>query len=65
MALGTAAVLVDGVAMRSSHPALLVRLPRPLLALPGNPLAAVAALLSFLPPLADALTAVEVLPLPW
>lgn len=58
-ALDGAEVLLDGVAMRPGHPALLVRLPdgRPLLALPGNPLAAVAVLLSFVPPLIDALTA--------
>ncbi|GAA2752377.1 molybdopterin molybdotransferase MoeA [Amnibacterium kyonggiense] len=57
-ALGDAEVLADGVAMRPGHPALLARLPdgRPLLGLPGNPLAAVAVLLSFLPPLLDALT---------
>lgn len=57
-AIGDAEPLVDGVAMRPGHPALLARLPggRPLLALPGNPLAAVAVLLSFLPPLVDALT---------
>jgi molybdopterin molybdotransferase len=57
-AIGDAELLFDGVAMRPGHPALLARLPdgRPLLALPGNPLAAVAVLLSFLPPLVDALT---------
>ena len=57
-ALGDASPVLDGVAMRPGHPALLVRLPdgRPLLGLPGNPLAAVAVLLSFLPPLLDALT---------
>jgi len=57
-ALGDAHVVFDGVAMRPGHPALLSLLAdgRPLLALPGNPLAAVAVLLSFLPPLLDALT---------
>jgi molybdopterin molybdotransferase len=53
-----AETVFDGVAMRPGHPALLARLTdgRPLLALPGNPLAAVAVLLSFLPPLIDAVT---------
>jgi molybdopterin molybdotransferase len=57
-AIDDAEPVFDGVAMRPGHPALLARLPdgRPLLALPGNPLAAVAVLLSFLPPLVDALT---------
>lgn len=57
-AIGGAESVFDGVAMRPGHPALLARLAdgRPLLALPGNPLAAVAVLLSFLPPLVDALT---------
>jgi molybdopterin molybdotransferase len=57
-ALGDAETVFDGVAMRPGHPALLARLPdgRPLLGLPGNPLAAVAVLLSFLPPLIDAST---------
>ncbi|MGN6445604.1 molybdopterin molybdotransferase MoeA [Amnibacterium sp.] len=57
-AIGGAETVFDGVAMRPGHPALLARLPdgRPLLALPGNPLAAVAVLLSFLPPVIDALT---------
>ena len=58
-ALADAATVFDGVAMRPGHPALLARLPdgRPLLGLPGNPLAAVAVLLSFLPPLLDGLAA--------
>lgn len=58
--------LFEGVAMRPGHPALLARLPdgRPLLALPGNPLAAVVALLSFLPPLVAGLTGAPVPPLP-
>jgi molybdopterin molybdotransferase len=57
-AIDDAEPVFDGVAMRPGHPALLARLPdgRPLLALPGNPLAAVAVLLSLLPPLVDALT---------
>jgi molybdopterin molybdotransferase len=57
-AIGGATVVLDGVAMRPGHPALLARLHdgRPLLGLPGNPLAAVAVLLSFLPPLVAALT---------
>jgi len=57
-ALGDAEPLFDGVAMRPGHPALLVRLPdgRALLGLPGNPLAAVSVLVSFLPPLVDAST---------
>jgi molybdopterin molybdotransferase len=57
-ALADAEIVFDGVAMRPGHPALLARLPdgRPLLGLPGNPLAAVAVLLSFLPPLIDAAT---------
>lgn len=56
--LGDAEPRFDGVAMRPGHPALLVRLAdgRPLLGLPGNPLAAVAVLLSFLPPIVAALT---------
>jgi molybdopterin molybdotransferase len=60
-ALRGAETVFDGVAMRPGHPALLARLPdgRPLLGLPGNPLAAVAVLLSFLPPLVDGLTAAE------
>lgn len=58
-AIDGSTLVFDGVAVRPGHPALCARLPdgRPLLALPGNPLAAVAVLLSFLPPLVDALTA--------
>lgn len=65
-AIGDAEIVFDGVAMRPGHPALLARLAdgRPLLALPGNPLAAVAVLLSFLPPLVDALTGASTPPLP-
>jgi molybdopterin molybdotransferase len=60
-ALGDAATVFDGVAMRPGHPALLARLPdgRPLLGLPGNPLAAVAVLLSFLPRIVDALAGAQ------
>jgi molybdopterin molybdotransferase len=59
-AIEDATTVFDGVAMRPGHPTLLARLPdgRPLLGLPGNPLAAVTALLSFLPPLLEGLTAV-------
>ncbi len=61
-----AETVFEGVAMRPGHPALLVRLDdgRPLLALPGNPLAAVVVLLSFLPPLLAALTGAAVASLP-
>ena len=61
-----AETVFEGVAMRPGHPALLTRLDdgRPLLALPGNPLAAVVVLLSFLPPLLAALTGAAVPPLP-
>ncbi|MGN6741804.1 MAG: molybdopterin molybdotransferase MoeA [Amnibacterium sp.] len=54
-----------GVAMRPGHPAMLARLAdgRPLIALPGNPLAAVVALLSFLPPLLAGLAGAAVPPL--
>jgi molybdopterin molybdotransferase len=59
-AIEDAAVVFDGVAMRPGHPTLLAVLHdgRPVLGLPGNPLAAVTALLSFLPPLLEGLTAV-------
>lgn len=48
--------VVDGVAMRPGHPTLVSALPggRLLIALPGNPLAAVLSALSFLPPALDA-----------
>ncbi|WP_336922830.1 molybdopterin molybdotransferase MoeA [Aquipuribacter sp. SD81] len=48
-----ARLVVDGVAVRPGHPMLLAVLPdgRPLVGLPGNPLAAVAALLVLLGPL--------------
>ncbi len=61
-----ATVVFEGVAMRPGSPTLLLRLGdgRPLLALPGNPLAAVVALVSFLPPLLAGLTAAPLPPLP-
>jgi molybdopterin molybdotransferase len=48
-----ARLLVDGVAIRPGHPMLLARLPsgRPLVGLPGNPLAAVSAMLTLAAPL--------------
>lgn len=48
--------VVDGVAMRPGHPTLVASLPRgrTLIALPGNPLAATLAAMSFLPPALDA-----------
>lgn len=48
-----ARLVVDGVAVRPGHPQVLAELPdgRPLVGLPGNPLAAVAALLVLLRPL--------------
>ncbi|MBF4462887.1 MULTISPECIES: molybdopterin molybdotransferase MoeA [unclassified Rathayibacter] len=51
-----ATLLVDGVSMRPGHPTLIATLPDgPLvIALPGNPLAAFLAALSFLPPALDA-----------
>lgn len=47
-----ARLVVDGVAVRPGHPQLLAKLPdgRPLVGLPGNPLAAVSALLTLLSP---------------
>jgi molybdopterin molybdotransferase len=57
-ALG-ARFIFDGVAMRPGHPVMLAELTdgRPLLCLPGNPLAALVCLISFAGPLADALLA--------
>jgi molybdopterin molybdotransferase len=54
-----ARLLVDGVAVRPGHPMLLAALAdgRPLVGLPGNPLAAVSALLTLLHPVVDALHA--------
>ncbi|KQX07227.1 MULTISPECIES: molybdopterin molybdotransferase MoeA [unclassified Leifsonia] len=51
-------IVVDGVRMRPGHPVLLARLAdgRPLLALPGNPLAALVCLLSFAPAIAAGMT---------
>ncbi|NRG41621.1 molybdopterin molybdenumtransferase MoeA [Rathayibacter sp. VKM Ac-2804] len=56
LGLAGATVLVDGVAMRPGHPTLIAVLPdgAVVLALPGNPLAAFLAALSFLPPALDA-----------
>ncbi|MFC5381086.1 molybdopterin molybdotransferase MoeA [Aquipuribacter nitratireducens] len=53
-----ASLVVDGVAVRPGHPQLLAVLPdgRPLVGLPGNPLAAVAALLLLLGPVLDGMT---------
>jgi molybdopterin molybdotransferase len=53
-----AQVLVDGVRVRPGHPQLLAVLPdgRPLVGLPGNPFAAVAACLTLLQPLLTGLT---------
>jgi molybdopterin molybdotransferase len=52
-----ARLLVDGVAVRPGHPMLLALLTdgRPLVGLPGNPLAAVSALLTLLHPVVDTL----------
>ncbi|MFS4507393.1 molybdopterin molybdotransferase MoeA [Clavibacter sp. Sh2141] len=52
-----ARLVVDAVRMRPGHPVMLAELPdgRAVLCLPGNPLAAVACLLSLAPPLADGL----------
>lgn len=53
-----AELVVDGVAVRPGHPQVLASLPdgRPLVGLPGNPLAAVAALLGLLGPLLGGMT---------
>ncbi len=53
-----ARLVVDGVAVRPGHPQVLAELPdgRPLVGLPGNPLAAVAALLVLLHPLLEGMT---------
>jgi molybdopterin molybdotransferase len=52
-----ATLVVDGVAVRPGHPQLLAVLPdgRPLVGLPGNPLAAVSGLVTLLEPVAEAL----------
>ncbi|MFT2751842.1 molybdopterin molybdotransferase MoeA [Clavibacter sp. Sh2088] len=64
-ALG-ARLVVDAVRMRPGHPVMLAELPdgRAVLCLPGNPLAAIACLLSFAPPLADGLAGRAVPALP-
>ncbi|QIS38895.1 molybdopterin-binding protein [Clavibacter capsici] len=61
-----ARLLVDAVRMRPGHPVMLAELPdgRAVLCLPGNPLAAIACLLSFAPPLADGLAGRAVPALP-
>lgn len=53
-----AELVVDGVDVRPGHPQVLAVLPdgRPLVGLPGNPLAAVAALLTLLGPLLDGMS---------
>ncbi|WP_068213185.1 molybdopterin-binding protein, partial [Rathayibacter tanaceti] len=60
-----ATTLVDGVDMRPGHPTILAVLPGGALvvALPGNPLAALLAALSFLPPAFDAAADATVRPL--
>ncbi|RII85806.1 molybdopterin molybdenumtransferase MoeA, partial [Clavibacter californiensis] len=52
-----ARLVVDAVRMRPGHPVMLAELPdgRAVLCLPGNPLAAIACLLSFAPAIADGL----------
>ncbi|MET4060787.1 molybdopterin molybdotransferase [Arthrobacter sp. UYP6] len=52
-----AELLIDGIAMRPGHPTMLARLPdgRLLVALPGNPLAAMMAVFTVLQPLLDGL----------
>ena len=52
-----AELLIDGIAMRPGHPTLLARLPdgRFVVALPGNPLAAMMAVFTVLEPLLDGL----------
>lgn len=56
-----AELLVDGVAVRPGHPQVLAVLPggRPIVGLPGNPLAAVAALLGLMHPLLDGMAGLE------
>jgi molybdopterin molybdotransferase len=57
LAQAGARLLVDGVAVRPGHPMLLALLPdgRPLVGLPGNPLAAVSGLLTLAEPVLRAL----------
>lgn len=59
-----AELLVDGVAVRPGHPQLLALLPdrRPVVGLPGNPLAAVSALLTLFDPVLAALRGLPVSP---
>lgn len=61
-----ARLVVDGVRMRPGHPVMLAELPdgRVVLCLPGNPMAAVACLVSLLPPLAAGRDGAPVPPLP-
>ncbi len=61
-----AELVVDGVAVRPGHPMVLAGLPdgRPLVGLPGNPLAAVAALLTMLRPLLDGMSGTAVVGVP-
>lgn len=59
-----AEMLIDGIAMRPGHPTMLARLPdgRLLVALPGNPLAAMMAVFSVLQPLLDGLRGASLSP---
>ncbi|MBL8932467.1 MAG: molybdopterin molybdotransferase MoeA [Kineosporiaceae bacterium] len=59
-----ARLVVDGVAVRPGHPQLLALLPdgRPLVGLPGNPLAAVSGLMTLFDPLARTLRGLDVAP---
>lgn len=61
-----ARLVVDAVRMRPGHPVMLAELPdgRTVLCLPGNPLAAIACLLSLAPPLVDGIAGRAVPPLP-
>ena len=59
-----ARLVIDGVAVRPGHPQLLALLPdgRPLVGLPGNPLAAVSGLLTLLEPVAATLAGAPAAP---
>ena len=59
-------IVVDGVRMRPGHPVLIARLGdgTPILALPGNPLAALVCLLSFAPALVAGMAGRRLPPLP-
>ncbi len=59
-----AEMLIDGIAMRPGHPTMLARLPdgRLLVALPGNPLAAMMAVFTVLQPLLDGLRGAPLAP---